>query len=162
MYSDQHVTKWLPGFVWATQLYKNSEDKIDRSIARATLRKMVAKYTDRSPTMGSKKALELANRYNRNLFEMRWSHRNKCGKVNSKPALMWEHTTPNSKLCDKLIACKLESEIFQALKNYSGVCWITREEDNALNAAGYLNKRPGGWKRCYKYVGIDVIIKSEV
>ncbi len=160
MYSQQHAEKWMPGFLWAIALYKTAIDDTDRSIARALLRKLVAKYSDRPPMMASKKAIALAESKNKNLFEMRWTHRNRCGKVNGKPALMWEHTTPNSALCDKLITCETEEAIVKALRNYSGVCWITREEDNALNAAGFLTKRPKGWKNCYKSVGIEVIIKE--
>ena len=161
MYSDQHVDKWLPGFVWAIGLYNNAEDKTDRSIARGMMRKLVNKYTDRPPFLASEKALALAEKHGRNLFEMRWSHRNRCGKVNGKPALMWEHTTPNSVLCDQLLDCSNEQEIRAALKNYSGVCWITREEDDILNSAGYLTKRPGGWKSCYSQVGISVVSKKD-
>ena len=55
MYSDKHVEKWLPGFVWAIDLYKSAEDKTDRSIARGTMRKLVAKFSDRPPNLASKK-----------------------------------------------------------------------------------------------------------
>jgi len=161
MYSREHAEKWLPGFIWATDLYRNADDKTDRSIARTLLRKLVAKYSDRPPKMASKNALALAVAQGKNLFEMRWAHRNRCGKVNGKPALMWEHTTPNSVLCDKLLECKSEEEMLKELMEYSGVCWITRAEDDALNAAGYLSKRPGGWKECYKNVGIEVIMIKE-
>lgn len=161
MYSKDHAEKWLPGFTWAIQLYKGADSQTDRSIARGLMRKLVAKYSDRPPKMASKKALLLAGSQNKNLFEMRWTHRNRCGKVNNKPALMWEHTTPNSILCDKLLACKTEGDILAELINYSGVCWITREEDDALNKAGYRCKRPGGWENCYEAVGINVIFKHE-
>ena len=162
MYSREHAEKWMPGFRWAIELHRAAADDTDRSIARTLLRKLVAKYSDRPPKMASKKALALAMSQNKNLFEMRWAHRNRCGKVNGKPALMWEHTTPNSTLCDKLMDCKTEEEIIKELMNYSGVCWITREEDDALNAAGYLTKRPEGWRNCYKSVGIEVIMIGEV
>ena len=162
MYSREHAEKWMPGFLWAINLHKKATDDTDRSIARTLLRKIVAKYSDRPPTMASKKALALAESKNKNLSEMRWAHRNRCGKINGKPALMWEHTTPNSTLCDKLMNCKTEEEIIEELMSYSGVCWITREEDDALNAAGYLRKRPQGWKNCYKSVGIEVIMIGEV
>ena len=161
MYSREHAEKWMPGFLWAINLHKKATDDTDRSIARTLLRELVAKYSDRPPMMASKKALALAESKNKNLFEMRWAHRNRCGKVNGKPALMWEHTTPNSTLCDKLMDCKTGEEIIKELMYYSGVCWITREEDDALNAAGYLTKRPEGWKNCYKSVGIEVIMIHE-
>ena len=160
MYSKEHAQKWLPGFIWAMELYKNAADNTDRSIARTLLRKLVAKYSDRPPIMASKKAITLATLHGKNLFEMRWAHRNRCGKVNGKPALMWEHTTPNSVLCDKLLSCKNENEIIDELVSYSGVCWITREEDDMLNSAGYRSKRPGGWLNCYKSVGIEIVTKN--
>ena len=162
MYSREHAEKWMPGFRWAIELHRTAADDTDRSIARTLLRKLVAKYSDRPPKMASKKALTLAMSQNKNLLEMRWAHRNRCGKVNGKPALMWEHTTPNSALCDKLMDCETGEEIVEELMSYSGVCWITREEDDALNAAGYLTKRPGGWKECYKNVGIEVIMTRGV
>ena len=161
MYSDNHVEKWLPGFIWAIGLYKSAEDNTDRSIARGTMRKLVAKFSDRPPSLASKRALELAVANGSDLFEMRWAHRNRCGKIKGKPALMWEHTTPNSVLCDQLLDCNSEEEIRTRLKNYSGVCWITREEDDLLNKAGYLAKRPGGWKKCYDSVGIKIVTKEE-
>ncbi len=160
MYSNDHAEKWLPGFIWAIDLWHKAEDKTDKSIARTLLRKLVAKYSDRPPNMASEKALALAKVHGRDLFEMRWAHRNRCGKVNGKPALMWEHTTPNSSLCDELLACADETEMIHSLINYSGVCWITREEDTALNEAGYLTKRPGGWEECYNLVGIKVVSKT--
>ncbi len=160
MYSREHAQKWLPGFMWAMELYRNSTDNTDRSIARTLLRKLVAKYSDRPPKMASKKAMILAAEYGQNLFEMRWAHRNRCGKTEGKPALMWEHTTPNSILCDTLLGCENENEVIEALMNYSGVCWITREEDDMLNSSGFRSKRPGGWKNCYDLVGIQVINKT--
>lgn len=160
MYTDEHVEKWLPGFLWVISLYKSAQDNIDRSIARGTMRKLVAKFSDRPPTLASKKALELAAAHGQDLFSMRWAHRNRCGKVKGKPALMWEHTTPNSVLCDQLLSCESADDIRDALKNYSGVCWITREEDDLLNKAGYLAKRPGGWKECYSSVGIETVTKN--
>lgn len=160
MYTMKHARKWLPGFIWAIELYQDSEDKTDRSIARGLLRKMVNKYSDRPAQMASESAIKLAKLHNKDLFQMRWSHRNQCGKINGKPALLWEHTTPNSKLCDKLLACKRTDQVLEELVNYSGVCWISRAEDDALNAAGFRTKRPGGWKKCYESVGIKVILKQ--
>jgi hypothetical protein len=43
------------------------------------------------------------------------------------------------------------------MQGYSGVCWITRDEDDELNRRGYKSKRPGGSLDCYARCGIKVL-----
>ena len=37
------------------------------------------------------------------------------------------------------------------------VAWITRAEDACLDKNEYKDSRPGGWRKCYKECGIDVV-----
>ena len=70
---------------------------------------------------------------------------------------MWEHTTPVNLLLNDLLSAETKDKAINILKNYSGVCLITREEDDILNSSGMRTVRPGGWKKCYETCGIEVI-----
>ena len=114
--------------------------------------------------MVSKKVIEKSTLTNPkiNPFDLKWPDRNKLGEVieeNKRPKsfLVWEHTTPLNELFEKLIKTECIEEINSTLENYSGVCWITRQEDDMLTKAGYRSIRPGGWGVCYEKCGIDVI-----
>ena len=58
---------------------------------------------------------------------------------------------------EKLTSTISKEEIISNLENYSGVCWITRQEDDILTKSGYRSNRPEGWKKCYEKCGIEVI-----
>jgi hypothetical protein len=56
---------------------------------------------------------------------------------------------------------KTLEEVKQAMKEYSGVCLLTREEDDCLNTKGYRQKRPQGWKLAYESCNIQVMDESQ-
>tara|TARA_B110000008_G_C16975366_1_gene565649 strand:+ start:5547 stop:5774 length:228 start_codon:yes stop_codon:yes gene_type:complete len=74
--------------------------------------------------------------------------------------IVFEHSTPVNELIDTLIRLNTLENIKTALKNYSGVCWITREEDNLLNEYGFKNNRNGNWEKCYELCGIKPLLIS--
>ena len=85
-----------------------------------------------------------------------WKDRNYCGKdEKGRSKLVYEHTTPISQFFIELCKTKTQGEIEEKLNDYSGVCWITREEDDILTKK-YRTKRPNGWRECYKECGIIV------
>ena len=51
----------------------------------------------------------------------------------------------------------MQAAVRRWMQSYSGVCWITREEDDELNRKGYKSVRPGGWFECYTRCGIKVV-----
>lgn len=68
----------------------------------------------------------------------------------------FEHAFPVSTMKKKLIDSdftKGEAVNF-ILTNYA-CCFISAEENNRLNKAGFNSKRPDGWKDAYKQVGIE-------
>jgi hypothetical protein len=123
---------------------------------KEALKTSLQKWSDTCPSYISKDAEELAKQYKINLSTMLWPNREVCGKIGSKSKLVWEHTTPLGELFDALITCNSLDDVIKILNDYSGVCWITREEDDKLNK-GHKNKRPNGWKKSYEECGIDII-----
>ena len=56
-----------------------------------------------------------------------------------------------------LSKCKTLEEVKQTMRDYSGVCVISRPEDDCLRTGGYNMNRPDGWKRAYDSCGIGVL-----
>jgi len=124
---------------------------------KATLRKM----TDQKVNMVSEAAMIACNKKDIDPFELLWPERNILGKdENGKSLLLWEHTTPLGELCESIISSKSKEEILKVITSYSGVCWVTREEDNKLNKAGFRSSRVNGWKSAYEQCGINVVYKD--
>jgi hypothetical protein len=139
--------------------YKNeSNSKVKRKIKEA-LKDTIKKYTDHKVNMVSEQVMIKCKEYGIDPFELYWTKRNIIGKVNGKSALVWEHTTPISILFNQLIEADT-SEIKSIMENYSGVCWITREEDDKLNQSGYRSNRPGGWLKCYEECVSPIIYRK--
>jgi hypothetical protein len=77
-----------------------------------------------------------------------------------KTGCYYEHSTPIRILRDYLLNNDLTAEeVSQYMAENSTVTWITPEENDKLNAAGYNNKRPGGWRKCYEELGIKIVQK---
>jgi hypothetical protein len=131
-----------------------SKSNLKRQLNGA-VRTSLQKWSDRYPKIVSLKAYKLAKKHKKDLFKMLWKDRKECGvNKKGKSNLVWEHTTPINELIKSLCTCKDLQCIKNTLNNYSGVCWITRNEDDALNKNSYGSKRPGGWKKCYGKCGI--------
>jgi hypothetical protein len=128
------------------------------------LKDTLKKWTDKNVKMVSKKVMERSKKeiYSVDPFQLLWTDRNKLGKVqvqgkSSKSWLVWEHTTPLNEFYKTLTECKSEKDVENSMKKYSGVCWISRDEDNALNAKKYRSRRPGGWQKCYEECSIEIV-----
>lgn len=123
---------------------------------------MLRKWCDlQVPILFSEKANELIEKQEKELVTVglpifSWADRFYCGKdKKGRSKLVYEHTTPISELFIELCETKTQEEIEVKLSNYSGVCWITREEDDILTKK-FRTKRPNGWRECYKECGIVV------
>ena len=75
----------------------------------------------------------------------------------NKPALMAEHIDPIMEFIDKIMEMEDYQQVHQALYDFAPICYITREEDNKLNAAGYRTKRPQGGYKVYEELGISYV-----
>jgi len=136
-----------------------------KSTLKKAMRNSLEQWSHRTPELVSQEAEKLSKKHHVDLFKTRYSGRGKCLKkyyLNKKGKkieclnLVWEHTTPLKKLIESL--CKYDNikAIKDTLNSYSGVCWITRKEDNKLTRKGYKNNRLGGWRKCYKKCGIII------
>jgi len=128
---------------------------------------ILRKWCDlQTPLLYSEMALQLIDKQDVNFFGGKitetefpflfWKDRNYCGKdEKGRSKLVYEHTTPISQFFIELCKTKTQGEIEEKLNDYSGVCWITREEDDILTKK-FRTKRPNGWRECYKECGIIV------
>jgi hypothetical protein len=147
------------------QQYKKAVEKLGlenrtcRKI-RESLNACILKWSDGPAPMISKKASEF--------FETRfpkidprkitWHQKYLLGKDDGKRGnIVWEHTTPVNLLLNDLLKAESEIDAIEILNNYSGVCLITRDEDDLLNFKKMRVVRPWGWKKCYEDCGIEVI-----
>jgi hypothetical protein len=70
----------------------------------------------------------------------------------------FEHSYPVSAMRKSLILSEFSKEqaVEFILNNYA-CCFITSEENKRLNALGFNNKRPNGWREAYKKANINFI-----
>jgi hypothetical protein len=134
------------------------KDKRSSSVKQG-IRRNIQYYTDNTEWVYSIKAKQLCDNLGLDINKLpKYKVGRLVGGDKNKPALIGEHTTPISELISILIDTPLD-EIKYLIKNYSPVCWITREEDERLNSNGYSRKRPNGWEFCYKDCGITLFKK---
>ena len=121
------------------RLYNNTIKAIFRS-----------KTDDKHVEYISKKALAKAKELGIDLYSMTWLNQT---KVDPKRKIFhYEHCNPIKEL--RLAVLDTDEDIRAILKR-DIVCWILREEDQALNYHKYKSKRPGGWQKCYKECEIE-------
>lgn len=125
------------------------------------MKRSIYEFSDGYPNHCSQAVWDMCLKADINPFELVWKDRNVFDKIDGKSALLWEHTTPNGIFCQELYDCTSPTEIREKLANYSGVCWVTRAEDNKLNKLGYRSKRPGGWRKCYEEAGIKLYERTK-
>lgn len=156
----QQDSEFLP-VIWSlVQAHNSSVNDFSKRKLKEALKDVIKKWTDQPVSMVSKKVMELATENNKNPFDIMWPKRKIFGvDSDGKSLLLWEHTTPIGELYITLTECNTLDEVKSVMSNYSGVCWITRDEDNMLNSSGYRSKRPGGWLKCYEECGIEIIQK---
>lgn len=131
--------------------------------AKRALNRILRAWTDYPANYVSESCLKLFNCEKIDFSNIDRRHtlilgRNKEGKS----MIVFEHSTPVNELIATLMRLNTLENINTALKNYSGVCWITREEDNRLNEHGFKNNRNGNWEECYKLCGIKPLLISEL
>lgn len=156
----EHTIAFKP-IVWLfVQQHNSAKDPFIKRKLKEALKDTLKKMTDQKVTMVSEAVMEACKPLGIDPFELLWTKRNILGKDQSgKSLLLWEHTTPLEEYYKSLVACNTQEEVYNVIENYSGVCWLMRHEDNALNAGGFRSKRPGGWKKVYKSCGIKIISK---
>ena len=136
-----------------------TKDRTCRKV-RESLNSCILKWSDGPSKMISRKALEFFKTRFPDIDpkKINWHQKYKLGKDDGKRGnIMWEHTTPVNLLLNDLLSAKSKEETVSILSNYSGVCLITREEDDVLNSNKMRTVRPGGWEKCYESCGIEVV-----
>lgn len=149
-------------FALITQYNKSDyrQDPVNKKLKESAFQ-LIRKWTDlNDPLLYSKAAMKLLKEHdqipNYGLPLYSWKDRFACGKdVKGRSRLVYEHTTPISEFFYQLLKCKSVDEVGFKLLDYSGVCWITREENDILSKK-FKSKRPNGWKQCYKECGIEL------
>lgn len=151
---------FLPLIWTAIECHNNSTNDFSKKKIKEALKDCLKKWSDQPVKMVSETVYKLAEKKGIDPFELMWPDRNVFGKINNKSLIVWEHTTPLNELYLNLINSKNINEVEKKLSNYSGVCWISREEDQRLNENKYRSVRPNGWKKCYELCGIKIIFKK--
>jgi len=135
------------------------KERITKKV-KESLNGCVQKWSDLPATMASAKVIEFFDLKFPHLdpFTITWHQKYLVGKDDKKRGLIvWEHTTPLNILLKELITKQSQEEVNECMNSYSGVCLITREEDDTLNENKMRTVRPGGWEECYSSCGIDVV-----
>lgn len=151
--------EWLTLITQSVSFLKKTEyQSLHHKNAKRALNRLLRAWTDYPPTYVSEKAMLLfkankldpstTTRKNYRIFNSKGD--------NKKSLIVFEHTTPINEFIKLLVSIE-SSEIEEALLNYSGVCWITREEDNLINQNKYRNHRNGDWENAYRIIGIKPI-----
>lgn len=138
----------------------SDDNHLNKKLLEA-IKQCLYKWSDRYPDMISEEVKKLADEKGVDPFKLLWPDRkifNKPGDLKSR--IVFEHTTPLGELLSNLSKCKSVVEIENNLNEYSGVAWITREEDNKLNENKLRSNRPGGWKKCYEDWQIKIVYKK--
>lgn len=155
----EHFKLFEPIIWLLVEQYHSTEVPHSKKKLKEALKDSLKKMTDWPVSKVSKSVMALCHKEGIDPFQIMWPQRNILGKHENKSLLVWEHTTPLSEFFETLISCKSQAEVGVEIENYSGVCWITREEDNRLNKVFKQNRR-NGWYSAYQQCGINVINKK--
>jgi hypothetical protein len=170
MIQKETYTEHFAPVVWANLeairlIGSNKSDvKISQKLRNA-LNKTLRYWEEDHPKLISKKAMAMITNHNNNikkgskleLENFRYDKdRSKLGK-NSKGELniAFEHTIPVDQLIEDLMKCKSLEGVKMILNESSGVCIITREENNNIPSK-YKKQRLEGWRLCYAECGIEI------
>ena len=153
--------------LWVTIQQYNQSQGYTKDRIKWTIDREVRFWTDGKASYISKTIADIfINKYpNENPFDIRYDNRKKYGMITldklKQSCFMLEHTTPVGEFIINLVNSKSLEDVKNNMKNYSGVCILTREEDNCLNKNGFRKKRNGAWKMAYDKCGIDVMTEKE-
>jgi len=141
--------------------YNNAPDEFTKVQIKWSLQTIVNCWSDKPYKLISKGIADhfINNHPKINPFKLRWKTCKKYGVVNKKRYIVFEHTTPISMVMKQLFLTNTLSEVNQVLNDYSGICLITRNEDDTLYSKGYGSKRLNGWKQAYN--DCDIVVMSE-
>lgn len=146
--------------IWmAVECHNKATDAYSKKKLKEALKDCLKKWSDQPVKMISESVYQLGIKNNINPFDLMWTNRYVFDKNAVKASIVWEHTTPLNEFYQTLVKCKSQADIELELAKYSGVCWITREEDDRLNKNKFRANRPGGWKKCYDKCEIKIIRK---
>ena len=142
----------------------NKSKSFQKSNLKRAFQYAIREYTNKPHKLISKKVADhfISNFPTLSPFNVRYSNRKKFGTLDGGQGfLLFEHTTPVAFFLEALSKSKTLEEVKLAMKEYSGVCLLTREEDNCLNTKGYRQKRPQGWKLAYDSCDIQVMDENQ-
>jgi len=140
--------------------HNNANGMFLKKKLKEALKRTVYKWTDLPPTYVSTEILRLfeENNIEADPFDLIYTNREMLGRgEDGKTIMLWEHTTTNHETYQSIVSCNSIEELKNVMSNYSGVCWLTREEDTLLSKSGFRSKRTKGWQHAYKECNINVI-----
>ena len=135
MFIKEIFTKgFAPIILETVKSYNFNENHILKKKLKESCLMTLRKWSDRPPEMISEEAQKLATSLDLNPIEIKVEHRHKYHRRNAdnKYNVLYEHTTPLSLFFLELLTCKDIACIENMLNNYSGICVITREEEDCL------------------------------
>lgn len=145
---EQYTENFIETLIPTIKAIKDSKGK-DRQDFRNMARLNFQIYTRRLPRMVSVRAQEY-NEQNRNFDLQVLNYKN-----DNRGELMLEHTTPLMSFIDYLTTLPTK-DIKDAVLNYTGCCWVLKEEDERLTKLGFRNQRQD-WKKAYEEAGIVLV-----
>ena len=102
--------------------------------AKRALNRLLRAWTDYPANYVSENCLKIFRKAKIDVAKLDRRHTLILGRnKENKSKIVFEHSTPINDLIAVLINTNTLEDVNIVLKNYSGVCWITREEDDILN-----------------------------
>ncbi|MBR5153332.1 MAG: hypothetical protein IKW57_00865 [Alphaproteobacteria bacterium] len=126
-------------------------EEFSRNILDSILRKASdCHYAD----YASRAALDIASKRGISLSDMTWDNQTAKKRDPGRKWFMRDHCVPIRELKDLVL--NSNTPAYKIVKRET-VAWITRAENACLDKKEYKDSRPGGWRKCYKECGIDVV-----
>ena len=140
----------------------NQKNPHFRNVKRA-LNRLLRAWTDYPANYVSENCLKMFRKAKIDVASIDRRHTLILGRnKENKSKIVFEHSTPINDLIAVLINTNTLQDVNIVLKNYSGVCWITREEDDILNKNKFKNTRNGNWAKSYENCEIIPLLISEL
>ena len=93
-----------------------------------------------------------------NIFDLKPKNAHALGQdEKGKSRLFCEHIIPVNQLIKSLLQCNNKEDVEEIIRQYPGICWVLREENNRLDKNKYRNHRPNGGLVEYRECGIEII-----
>jgi hypothetical protein len=148
-----------------SQEFQNTENTYYKQIFLNQAQLVLREWTNRPPQYVSEKVLQrfLTLAPNINPYNI---HRHGKKQLRGKNVsinisdLVWEHTTPVNYVIKKIMEADDLEQVVDALNQFTGICWVTKEEDQCLDKSGFRRERPD-WKKAYQNCNINPISKNQ-